>query len=572
MREKFHHSAKWILGFVTVAMVVTAFAGLGTNLIGGRGGNQAQAQSGDDVIATVNGEPISRQEMDDRLNGFRSQLSAMGRSLPPSQMAMIDSLALDQLIQAKEQLAEAKRRNLNVSQDEIQKQRLALVDQSGVRKTLGLPDKASITDIDAAFAKAGSSSLEDRLPDDTMRQMVLLGDPANQVVGKLQAAVANGIPASEQDVRNSYTQYHTRHILIGNKTRSDVQAKAQAQQILAKAKAPGADFAALANTYSEDPGNKNPPHPKGNGGDDGWIDQNTNYVPEFKTAAFSLKPGEVTPDLVVSPKYGYFIIKLDATKSNLPKDFDANKAKYIAQYKQQQGQQKYTEFLTSLQSDPNNKIVVKDPSLRGDRALADAGKKMGDPLAAQAAYQAAVNAYQEALKGKPSSSEAGQIYAGLAQAYTGLRQMPQAADAYAKALAARDDPQMRVTLGNLYQKNNDADKAVEQYQKASTLAWDDQSLHQDLMVKYAQLKRPDLAKAERDWLAKYQKEHSPMSVMGGMPGAPGGMPGGQGSPNITMMPNAPGGQGAPTATMPAGKISIRPTSGKVPAALKKPAQ
>ncbi len=566
MREKFHHSAKWILGFVTVAMVVTAFAGLGTNLIGGRGGSQAQAQSGDDIIATVNGEPISRQEFDDTMNGFRSRLEAMGRSLPPSQTPMIDSLALDQLIQAKEQLAEAKRRNLNVSQDEIQKQRLALVDQSGIRKTLGLSDKASPTEIDAAFAKAGSSSLEDRLPDDTMRQMVLLGDPANQVVGKLQAAVANQLPASEQDVRNSYTQYHTRHILISNKTRSDVQAKAQAEQILAKAKAPGADFAALAKAHSEDSNTKD------KGGDDGWIDQNTNYVPEFKTAAFSLKPGEVTPDVVVSPQYGYFLIKLDATKSNLPKDFDANKAKYIAQYKQQQGQQKYTELLTSLQSDPKNKIVVKDPVLRGDRALADAGRKMGDPLAAQAAYQTAVNAYQEALKNKPSSSETGQIYAGLAQAYTSLRQMPQATDAYAKALAARDDPQMRVTLGDLYQKNNDADKAVEQYQKASTLAWDDQSLHQDLMVKYAQLKRPDLAKQERDWLAKYQKEHSPMSVMGGMPGAPGGMSGGPGSPNITMMPNAPGGPGAPTATMPAGKISIRPTSGKVPAAPKKPAQ
>ena len=32
MRVKFGHSAKWILGAVTVAMVVTAFAGLGNNI------------------------------------------------------------------------------------------------------------------------------------------------------------------------------------------------------------------------------------------------------------------------------------------------------------------------------------------------------------------------------------------------------------------------------------------------------------------------------------------------------------------------------------------------------------
>ena len=103
--------------------------------------------------------------------------------------------------------------------------------------------------------------------------------------------------------------------------------KRRRRQILAKAKAPGADFAALAKQYSDDPGTK------AKGGDDGFIDENTQYIPEFKKAAFSLKPGEVTPDLVVSPQYGYFIIKLDAVKTALPADFEKNKAKYLAQIK-----------------------------------------------------------------------------------------------------------------------------------------------------------------------------------------------------------------------------------------------
>ena len=80
---------------------------------------------------------------------------------------------------------------------------------------------------------------------------------------KLQASFAQ--PVTEQDARDFYKEYHTRHILIDNKKVSDVQAQSQAQQILAKALAPGADFAALARQYSDDPGTK----PKG--GDDGWI-------------------------------------------------------------------------------------------------------------------------------------------------------------------------------------------------------------------------------------------------------------------------------------------------------------
>ncbi len=127
--------------------------------------------------------------------------------------------------------------------------------------------------------------------------------------GKLQTAILNSTVVTDDDARQFYTKYHTRHILIDNKSRSDAQAKVQAAQIIAKAKAPGADFAALAKQYSDDPGTK------AKGGDDGFIDQSTPYVPEFKQAAFSLKPGEVTPDPVASPQFGYFIIKLDAVKS-----------------------------------------------------------------------------------------------------------------------------------------------------------------------------------------------------------------------------------------------------------------
>jgi len=89
---------------------------------------------------------------------------------------------------------------------------------------------------------------------------------------------------------------------------SDVTAKkALATQVLAKAKA-GEDFAALADKYSEDPGNDG-----SNGQKNGGLYKNVSkgtMVPVFETAALSLQPGAVYPDLVESD-FGYHIVKLE---------------------------------------------------------------------------------------------------------------------------------------------------------------------------------------------------------------------------------------------------------------------
>jgi len=83
--------------------------------------------------------------------------------------------------------------------------------------------------------------------------------------------------------------------------------KAQAQQILDRAKN-GEDFAALANQYSEDPGNKGPDgQPKGGLYEDVHKGQ---FVPAFEKAALALDAGQIAPDLVESD-YGYHIIKLE---------------------------------------------------------------------------------------------------------------------------------------------------------------------------------------------------------------------------------------------------------------------
>ena len=539
---------KWGL-FVLGALLVFGLVGFGLLNSGGLGGSSGQsaaAHASEDVVATVNGDPITRDDFDTELHSFQAQLQQMRRSVGLAETPLLNNTVLEQLVAAKLQLQQAKKTNVSVTDGEIAKKRSEIVDQSGLREKLSLPATASISDIDAALTKAGDRTVEQKLPDETLRQMILLGDPQSGQPGKVQAAFNSTVVVTDADVRQSYTKYHTRHILIDNKTRSDVQAKAQAQQILAKAKAPGADFAALAKQYSDDPGTK------AKGGDDGLIDENTQYIPEFKKAAFSLKPGEVTPDLVVSPQYGYFIIKLDAVKADLPADFEKNKAKYLSQVKDEQAKTKYQAVMAGLKD--SAKIDVKDPALAGDRAFSQAGQQGAQ---SQPKYQEALADYQKALKANPPMAEKAAINAALAQVHQALHQTPQAMAAYEEALKFRDDASLEMTLGSLYLQNKQTDKAVAHFQQASSLAWNDQTTHLQLMMNYRQANRPDLVTKETNWLKQYAQAHpAPSSPNGmpGMPGIPGGVP--------------PG--GAPTGHS-VGSVHVTPT-GVTPTGSSKPTQ
>jgi hypothetical protein len=96
------------------------------------------------------------------------------------------------------------------------------------------------------------------------------------------------------------------HILIAYKgaerstaTRTKEEAKALAEQVLAKARAKDADFAALARQYSD-----GPTAPKG--GDLGSFKKGV-MDPAFEAAAFKLKVGEVS-DVVETP-FGFHVIE-----------------------------------------------------------------------------------------------------------------------------------------------------------------------------------------------------------------------------------------------------------------------
>jgi peptidyl-prolyl cis-trans isomerase C len=93
--------------------------------------------------------------------------------------------------------------------------------------------------------------------------------------------------------RYTTDQIQVQHILVND--------EAQARELLRKAKEPGADFQALAERSSKDPGAKN------NRGDLGFL-QRGKWNEDFLNAAFAAKDGDLVGPVKTS--YGYHVIKV----------------------------------------------------------------------------------------------------------------------------------------------------------------------------------------------------------------------------------------------------------------------
>ncbi len=157
------------------------------------------------------------------------------------------------------------------------------------------------------------------------------------------------IPPADVDAlyRQNLTQYQTpeqvraSHILLKTEGKDEATVKAAAEQLLAKVKAPGADFAALAKELSEDEGSK------ASGGDLDYFGRGR-MVPAFEEAAFALKPGEISD--VVKSDFGFHIIKVMDHKQATTRSIDDVRPELEDQLKWQRAQQQAEENAKGLES------------------------------------------------------------------------------------------------------------------------------------------------------------------------------------------------------------------------------
>ena len=160
------------------------------------------------------------------------------------------------------------------------------------------------------------------------------------------------------------------HILIGTRdmaTSQDLPAdvkqakRKQIDDLLKRVKA-GEDFTKLAKQYSEDPGSKD------TGGE--YTFARGQMVPEFETAAFMLKKGEISP--VVTSTYGYHIIKqLDKTPARVVplSETSANIKDYLTQ---QEAAKLAPAYFEKLKKDGNVEILDEELKAADKTAMAAA--------------------------------------------------------------------------------------------------------------------------------------------------------------------------------------------------------
>lgn len=122
-------------------------------------------------------------------------------------------------------------------------------------------------------------------------------------------------------------EVRAQHILISTAEEPDAAARATAEAVLDSLNRGLAEFAELAQTYSDDPGSA------AQGGDLGWFNR-AMMVPPFADAVYALEDsGDVTTE-PVKTRFGYHIIRLTGRREGTPPDTSVARQMLLQQRQQ----------------------------------------------------------------------------------------------------------------------------------------------------------------------------------------------------------------------------------------------
>ncbi|PIT51271.1 peptidylprolyl isomerase [Snodgrassella communis] len=248
----------------------------------------------DNIVAVVNDDVITRQELDLVTAQMRSQLPK-GQNI---NTADLQQQALAQLIRKNLLIQAAKRANIRLSNADINE----AIEQFAAQRHM------SVKELIQRIAKEGinENQLRRTMTENLLAQKI----EQSEVMGKSQvsdAEVDDAIARAQQEGRQlpppvTAYSYHVQHILLKND--NDITRKL-IEQIAQQARS-GASFEQLARQYSQDGSAQN-------GGDLGWIiDGET--VPPFEAAVKTLRPGQIS--LPVRTQFGWHVIRQVDVRSN----------------------------------------------------------------------------------------------------------------------------------------------------------------------------------------------------------------------------------------------------------------
>jgi tetratricopeptide (TPR) repeat protein len=317
-------------------------------------------------------------------------------------------------------------------------------------------------------------------------------------------------PVTDADVTASYNSYKLREIALLKGKLPEEQFKAHVAKIVAEIRS-GGDFAKIARDNSDAPS-------KG-AVQDISFDNRMMLPPEVRDALEKMKAGDVSPAIETS--FAAFIVKLESVTPKLPANLNA-KAKQARSNQIAQERETSLRMAFAQQLGAKQRVEVVEPELLAYWNLSQARQSFSNPVEYKRKLKMAIGALKRERARRPNNSIAickladllnqdGQTEKAIGILYPMLE----------GANATIEGADLRMLLGDMLLKKGEKDRALAQYKVASEVAMNDQAIHQQLVMKFQQLKQPALVAQENKWLDDYRKRLAESKAMqGNAPGRP----------------------------------------------------
>ena len=322
--RKMRSGAKVVLWIVLTAFLLTIFILWGAQM--------SFNKSNPDTVARIGKTDILYADVSKLWQEKVQQLLDKGQKVSDAREKELKKEALNEIIEKNLMLGYAKKINVAVSDEEVQQSIMGIQSFQGAKgfdkqRYLQILNDNRLTPEEFEFQQRQMIILAKvknfltasiKMSDDEIKNYFI---KRNRTVSAHYAdfsySLYTGALKIDEDRMKDYYAMHKNtytkpervkaaHILIIsngaglslNATSEEVALKLATER-QARAKR-GESFSALAKKYSQDPGSKD------KGGELGWFERGK-MVPEFESAAFALKPGEISR--LVKTQYGYHILK-----------------------------------------------------------------------------------------------------------------------------------------------------------------------------------------------------------------------------------------------------------------------
>ena len=288
----------------------------------------AEAQIVNKVIAVINNEVITQQDVDRLLSVLYAQYvhEYKGDELL-EKMEEVRKDILKRMIEDKLILSRAKELDIKVAEKEI-KEKLELV-KGGFARERDFLDTLDAQGVTLA-------NLKDRYRDQILIKKIVDWEIKTRVT-VLPSEITEYYEAHREQFKQG-EKYRVRHILVkADNTVAFVLSKIEIRNVYNKL-VKGKDFSELARKYSEGPN-------KDQGGDMGYIGPGE-MLDELDTAIFKLKPGEYSD--IIKTNIGYHIVKVEDIAHSGYLSLEQVQKNIKAFIFQRKFQKKLTEWLAEL--------------------------------------------------------------------------------------------------------------------------------------------------------------------------------------------------------------------------------